>query len=152
MIPYRDPAPAYWAHVRAQERTEERRRAADLRPDHEILAEIAANHRLIHRSADTRGDAQITADLLAYMEANPITAEQRAEDAAKERARLRAIDAPARARWAKARAKAKAEATAKRRAKALATERRLKADAALAARNPGFHGFLKHHGLRGRTS
>ncbi len=162
MIPYRDPAPAYWAHVRAQERAKpqpvpslasarylaknadlETLAKFDLRPTDEILSEITARH----------PDIGITAAAAAALEAYPITAEALAEDADQETARLvllKAIshrrEAPARAR----RAKVKAKMAAKRRAKEDADKRWLKQDRALAAQNPRLHSFLERHGLRGR--
>lgn len=121
-------------HERYQERQQEQRRAANLLPMAEKLAEIGARRRRSHPpESDTRTSTQIDADLRAYCEAHPISCEQRAEDAAQERERLRAIAAPARAR----------------RAKAAASKRARNADAALQMRSPGFFAFLEQHGLRG---
>ena len=107
---YRDPKPAYRAYIRDWKQKEEQRRAADLRPAHEILAEISAkHHRPDHRPADTRTDAQCYEDLKNFIAANPLSAEELADDRRKEKERLRAIDAPARARRAKVRAKATAK-------------------------------------------
>lgn len=102
MIPYHNPAPAYWAHVRAQERAKpqpvpslaEARHLAktanletlaklDLRPTDEILAETSAG----------RPSVGITAEAAAALEAYPISAAALAEDADHETARLLLLSA-----------------------------------------------------------